>query len=116
MVVSNCTKDSAPLASAESKWKTCVRNACEAFWLRATCVQDPGCMQVSAGGLQLLLALPALVKLNAWAILDDLDGVNLDSWQQQEKDTLMARLQQLQAAFRSSGRTIICSDEAKNVF
>lgn len=77
---------------------------------------DRGCMQVSEGSLQLLLALPALVRLNAWAILDDPDGVNLDSWQQEEKDTLMARLEQLQASFRSSGRTLICTDEAENVY
>ena len=111
MAASGCMSDSAASVGIHPTPVRCMRGL-----LVACNLLDPGCMQVSAGSLQLLLALPALVKLNAWAILDDLDGVNLDSWQQEEKDTLMARLEQLQALFRSSGRTLLCSDEAKNVF
>ena len=69
-------------------------------------------MQVSAGSLQLLLALPALVELKAWAFLDDLHKTQQHAERALRKDTLRAGLEGLQASFRSSGRSLIVSDVA----
>jgi hypothetical protein len=70
------------------------------------------CMQVSAGSLQVLLALPVLVQLNVWAFLDDLDGHSTPGTEQaQRKAALRAGLKKLKAWFRSNGRSLICCDK-----
>ena len=77
----------------------------------ASSVKSPACTQVSARSLQSLLALPALVELNAWAFLDDLlDPITLSVQRTLRENALKAALRELQAAFRSKGRSLICSN------
>lgn len=66
-------------------------------------------MQVSSRGLQQLLALPSLVKLNAKAYCDDLDipfSRFVTHPMQQRYDALLAAFTELCTTFRFAGRNL----------
>jgi hypothetical protein len=69
-------------------------------------------MQVSAGSLQLLLALPALAELNVAAFPDGSDQLPLEKQQSLWKGILQAGLEELQASFRSVGRSLMYSNNS----
>ena len=66
------------------------------------------CPNMCAGegrGLKKLLALPALVELNAQAFCDDLDG-DEDGMVEERCDQLRAALASIKAKFNTNGRSL----------
>jgi hypothetical protein len=69
---------------------------------------DLRCIQVTSGGLQRLLALPALVELTVHTFTDDLpeDAAANEEIFEQRDDTLMDGLSELRSLFALHGRSL----------
>jgi hypothetical protein len=63
-------------------------------------------MQVTSGGLQRLLALPALVELTVHTFADDLENAPSSDESDQRYHTLVNGLDELKMSFELHGRSL----------